>query len=343
MRGDDLYTQRLNVRQARLEGESTLLLRGVASHPYTGESAFSTSSAGVLVWQPGKAEASQLTWFDRTGRVLGVTGPPGTWDQIAISPDERQVAAMVMNADIEELGILEVGKSAFLRLRTSAPNRLAVSGCDWLPGGNDILYGETSGSTRVLVQQSAAGGPVRERGPIGDAYLRGISADGKQALLSYNSHLKSFDLSPQGGPPSTEPARGDENYGSLSPDAKWVAYVAPSQRAVFARPLAGLATPRQISNSGGPRPNSHPTWRGDGKEILYIAGDQIWSVMVDLARGQFAAPAPLFQARIGRNTIVSRLLAVTRDGSRILVPVTTDQMGAVVHVMTDWTAALKQQ
>ena len=45
----------------------------------------------------------------------------------------------------------------------------------------------------------------------------------------------------------------------------------------------------------------------------------IWSVAVDLARSQFATPVPLFPAHIPADTIVSRLLAVTRDGSRILV------------------------
>jgi serine/threonine-protein kinase len=76
VRGDDLYAQHLNVAQARLEGESTLLVRGVASHLRTGLSLFSVSSVGALVWQPGKADAAQLTWFDRAGRVVAVTGPP---------------------------------------------------------------------------------------------------------------------------------------------------------------------------------------------------------------------------------------------------------------------------
>jgi hypothetical protein len=249
---------------------------------------------------------------------------------------------MVLNTDIGELGVLEAGKSAFRRLETSAPNHLAAPGCEWLPGGNDILYTETLGNTRVMVQQSVAGGPVRQWGPIGlGGYLRGIGPDGKQVLLSEHSHLKLFQLPLQGGLASAEFSVGDDFYGSLSPDGKWVAYVSASQREVFARPLAGPAAPRQISNSRG-APPIHPTWRGDGKEILYLAGDQIWSVTVDLARGQFAAPVPLFKARIPPATTVSRMLAVTRDGSRILAPVTTEQTGAAVfHVVTDWTAALK--
>jgi len=91
-------------------------------------------------------------------------------------------------------------------------------------------------------------------------------------------------------------------------------------------------------------PINNPTWRGDGKEILYIAGGQIWSVTVDLARAQFAAPVPLLKPHVPLGTIISKMLAVTRDGSRILIPVTKEQPGATVfQVMTDWTATAKQQ
>jgi hypothetical protein len=342
VRGDDLYAQHLNLAHARIEGEAALLVRGVASQLRTGQSTFSISSGGALVWQPGKADASQLTWFDREGRALAATGAPESWDQIAISPDERHVVAIVSNTDIAQMGVLESEKSGFLPLKTSAPNRLAEGGCDWISGTNDILYEE---NTFALAQVSTAGGPAREWGPITvgyPRYLRQISADGKQVLINDKGRLKLFPFPPEGGVSPAEPAIGDESYGSLSPDGKWVVYVALSQKEVFARPLLGSTAPRQISNSRGTSP-SNPTWRGDGKEILYVEGGEIRSVAVDLARGQFAAPVLLFKARVAPSTIISRMLAVTRDGSRILLPVMTEQTGApLVHIMADWTAAVKQ-
>jgi hypothetical protein len=343
VQGDDLYAQHLNLAKARLEGGSTQVVRGVASKLTGGPTFFSISLAGALVWQPGRTDASQLTWFNRTGKILGTTGPPASWHYITISPDEQQVA-MTVNTDILQLGILQSGKSGFLPLKTSGPNRLVYPGCDWIPASNEILYGEESGNTIVLVQRSAAGGLVRESGPIDSrVFIREISADGKQLLLSDNLHLKLFRYPLEDGLPSREPAAGDDYYGSLSPDARWAVYVSGSPRQAFARPLMGSGAPIQISNSQGLFPGQ-PTWRGDGREILYVDGDQIWSVNVDLARGQFAAPVPLFKVQIPVGTFSSKLLAVTRDGSRILAPVTTEPLGATTfHVMTDWTAAVKRQ
>jgi hypothetical protein len=342
LRGDDLYAQHLNLAHARIEGELLLVERGVASQPRVGSSHFSVSLGGAVAWQPGKADVSQLTWFDRSGRVLGVTGPPETWDDIAISEDERQVAAMVVKTGIPQLGVLESGKSAFLRLKTPPPNRLIAQGCYWVPGSSDILYAAGSGGRFTLLQQSAAGGPVRELGPIGFRYLRGISNDGKKVLLFDNSHLKLFPLPLEPTPPVEEAVAGDDNYGSLSPDGTWVTYGSVSQRAIFARPLAGSGTPIQISDSSIPR--RHPTWRGDGKEILFVAADgQVSSVTVDPARGEFRAPVPLFKANIAASTIISRALDVTRDGSRILLPVAAEQPATTfVNVMTDWTSAVKR-
>jgi hypothetical protein len=100
---------------------------------------------------------------------------------------------------------------------------------------------------------------------------------------------------------------------------------------------------RQISAA---QREGHPlfcVWRGDGKEILYNSGEgQIWSVAVDPARGQFARAVPLFRVRWPSFVAQSRLMAVTRDGSRILAVQTTEQPGSEqIDILADWTAAMK--
>ena len=56
--------------------------------------AFAVSATGTLVYAQGPSNASShLTWFDRTGKMLGTVGDAGDYVQLALSPDERRVAA----------------------------------------------------------------------------------------------------------------------------------------------------------------------------------------------------------------------------------------------------------
>jgi serine/threonine-protein kinase len=341
IRGDDLYAQRLNTTEARLEGDARLIVSGVGSTAVG--SLFSVSSGGILAWVTGTSRGGRLTWFDRKGNAQGVTGPPENWDVIAISPDERHVAATLSHSDVHELRVLEAGKNGFLRLHPSASNRL-LDGCAWLPGSNELLYTEETERGWVLMQQSAAGGGARELGPLPDKYVRGISADGRQVLVADNRHLTVLPLPPPNGVAPNR-TRGDEIFGALSPDGKWIAYVSNSQNQVFARPLTASSTPRQLSPAAtapGSRP-SYTVWRGDGKEILYAMNDQVWSVAVDLAHERFGSPVALFSVRFPAGSIVSNKLAVTRDGSRILAIVAQDEARVnAIQLMTDWSTLIRQ-
>jgi hypothetical protein len=75
----------------------------------------------------------------------------------------------------------------------------------------------------------------------------------------------------------------------------------------------------QISNNGG----TQPRWRGDGKELFYLAPDGKMMASVVTTEGRFDArtPLPLFQANAREQVAGSELVMydVTRDGQRFLV------------------------
>jgi hypothetical protein len=60
-------------------------------------------------------------------------------------------------------------------------------------------------------------------------------------------------------------------------------------------------------------------WRKDGKEIVYLDGNRIWSVAVDTSGGEFRAGVPerLFSVRPLKRVLDLSVLAGSRDGSRI--------------------------
>ena len=95
----------------------------------------------------------------------------------------------------------------------------------------------------------------------------------------------------------------------------------------------------QISTTGG----SSPRWRGDGKELFYIAADgTLTAVAIDAGHTfQSGAPHPLFQT-IFRGD-VSASYTVSPDGQRFLmnVPPGVDEITPIT-VATNWTALLRK-
>jgi eukaryotic-like serine/threonine-protein kinase len=115
--------------------------------------------------------------------------------------------------------------------------------------------------------------------------------------------------------------KGDESNGQISPDGKWVAYGSNESGdwEVYVTTFPDASGKWQVSQGGG----SEPRWRGDTKEIYYIAPTgMLMAVPVDSA-GTFSTgvPTTLFQV-YGRAPISSTdvfTYDVTKDGKRFLV------------------------
>jgi eukaryotic-like serine/threonine-protein kinase len=120
--------------------------------------------------------------------------------------------------------------------------------------------------------------------------------------------------------------------GRFSPDGRWVAYTSneSGKNEVSVRPFdpasGSVGKPVIVTNGGG----RSPAWRGDGKELFYIAQD---GTMMALelntritnasARFQAASPKPLFKAPSG-----VLFWDVSPDGRRFLMPAPERETGA---------------
>ena len=134
----------------------------------------------------------------------------------------------------------------------------------------------------------------------------------------------------------------DYDEPKFSPDGKWMAYISneTNQNEVYIRPLEGEGEKKRISNGGG----GQPQWRGDGKELFYLALDG--SMMAVEIRGeQFAPGTPefLFKTDV---IVVPHLdqYAVTDDGQRFIF-LTTGQASGVssINFVVKWFEELKQR
>ena len=324
-----LYSQKLDLGQRKLVGDSQLIEERVGSGPGSGVALadFSVSLSGVLAWRPGIAELSQITTFDRKGRIVGTSGPPSSAAWLSLSPDETRLLALT-----DRSWLLDVGQPGHLDLGAS------VAWEFWSSDGTKFIGFD---GEKALERSTSGSGEVRE---LGDAQgsPQDLSSDGKQLLsmpLGLGHEIVSQVLDVPAGQRMAKVVvgvnTGEAAYSpAFSPDGHWIVYAVRSSDlqsgGIFVQPFPGPGLRRQLAATRGP-----VQWRKDGKEIVYESKGSIYSVGVDKVGGElrFSAPALLFSGlRVPPGLVpISRPLAVSRDGSHIFWPQATRTAGLERH------------
>src|SRR5262249_35415929 len=93
----------------------------------------------------------------------------------------------------------------------------------------------------------------------------------------------------------------EERNAQFSPDGKWIAYQSneSGRFEIYVQPFPGPGPKTVISTDGG----AEARWRGDGKELFYIALDgQLMAVPIQLPKEgstvEAKTPVPLFRAHV---------------------------------------------
>jgi serine/threonine protein kinase len=329
---------------------------------------YSASDEKVLVYLTG-AEGSgfQHVWFDRSGTALGTIGGRTTSRRFALAPDDKRV---VVERSTDQF---TTGDLWMMDLEHGTDSRFTVDASVntfpiWSPDSRVVMFNST------------------RNGGIPNLYLRGIDASGADELVLESPDPKfSFDWSRDGRfvifvdqSPKTNldvwvlPVRWDtsagkldagmpvplaqtrfqEWMGQLSSNGRWLAYLSDesgraevyvqrfSPDAASGKPVGGK---RQISVAGG----AQPRWRGDGKELFYIAPDRKLMAVEVTADGdafQHRAPHALFEVRanlVESGPYVYRY-APAHDGQRFLVSTDAEASTPPINVVVNWLAAAKK-
>ena len=182
-----------------------------------------------------------------------------------------------------------------------------------------------------------------------DKYPTSWSSDGKyiayEALA--NGHLEVWVMPMFGDRKPYVFLQGKYNtrFPVFSPDGKWMVYVSNESGTdqVYVAPFPGPGGKWQISTGGG----SRPSWRRDGREIIYLAADdKLMSTEVSAKGGNFEVGAvrTLFMTKPQRFvTFFAALYSMNRDAQRFLLNTAATQSAATpVTLVMHWTADLKK-
>ena len=111
------------------------------------------------------------------------------------------------------------------------------------------------------------------------------------------------------------------------------------RREVYVQPFPGRGPKWRISRDGG----SRARWRGDGKEIFFVADDGMLMAVATSIGQSFASedPRPLFKTR--PRHLIHHEYDVTPDGQRFIVNnMLAEEDVPPITLVLNWAAALKR-
>jgi len=282
VREGTLMAQPFNASKLQATGDAVPIAEKVDT--YTGKAdqyQFSASQNGVLAYTSGSAGRNlQLTWFDRSGKVTGTLGAPGTVAWGAISPDGKTVAADRMDRGIYDIWLHDLGRGTASRF-TFGPknNQFPV----WSPDGSRIVFFSMRDRTGHPFQKVASGTGQDEvlSKPLGEpptaTRVDDWSRDGRYLILSKSNNPKTRNdvwVLPMFGDRKPFPYLNmefAENYARLSPDGKWLAYTSDESKRpeIYIQSFPNHGGKWQVSTNGGQK----SIWSRDGKELYFVSAD----------------------------------------------------------------------
>jgi Tol biopolymer transport system component len=341
VRSGTLVAQRLDVKARKLVGEPTLLGERIASIDTLHGFEFSVSQTGVLLYRSANPEL-QLAWFDRSGKRQGDVGEPARYGRFELSPDEKRIVFERIDADGRHgnLWLQDLTRGSTSRLTATAGSDYSPI---WSPDGSKILFASARPGLSDLFEIAAGGGSM-ERQVLHDAQDKNAldwARDGRFALFLSISPATREDiwilpLSGEGKPMPIVSTRFSEADAQISPDCRWFAFSSDESGPpeIYVQSLADASKRFQVSSSGGARPR----WRGDGKELFFLAGSTLQSVSFNTgASMESGTPKNLFRLPLWED------YAITRDGQRILVATSVEENPVFPPtVVLNWAADLKR-
>ena len=349
VRGSTLMAQPFDARKLELTGQPVPVVEQVGNNG-TLAAFFWASESGALAFRGGAQTNLQLTWLDRSGTVSSRVGDPAPYSDLALSPDGTRVASFHADAQFD-IWLYEFARGVSTRF-TFAPSveRYPV----WSPDRSRIVFASNRGGHFDLYWKASDGTGEDELlfKSDQDKIPTSWSRDGRFLLFTSIDPKTSDDIwvLPLEGDPKPLPFLRTEFYerqGSFSPDGRWVAYTSTEsgEFEIYVRPFSppdaaassSAGGKWQISKAGG----REPLWRGDSKELFYVATDGKAMAIEVTANPAFQAgiPQPLFNVAPNASN-----LQVTPDGKRFLTAAPPQQASAEIPitVLLNWQALLKK-
>jgi hypothetical protein len=346
-KGHALIAQPVNPETLRPEGAAVVIAHDIDRAEVAPMAPMAVSPTGVLAYV--KRPTVRLTWVDRTGRLFGHVGSSnlGAPSGHALASDGSRVAMERVDRDTgsSDIWLLDASRGTESRWTTTAGRE---SDPVWSPDGRRIVYthiDEHTGKVELLVRDVEREESTRlfardDSRPFASDW----SKDGRFIVFTEWGSPERFGIwmMPVAAPDRLVqiartglPMQGaGTTQGRFSPDGRYIAYTADGgtgRSEVYVQALPPATGRWLVSSNGG----AQPMWRGDGKELFFIANGDVMAAAVKTSPVFSSETAvPLFHIRGG--------FTVAPDGQRFLVSAVEGDVSPIA-IVVNWAAALQKR
>jgi eukaryotic-like serine/threonine-protein kinase len=356
---DNLLAQKFDTTTLQFSGDPVVVASQVLAHfGWNHKADFSASRNGLLAVRYGEDGHTRLSWVDRNGRELGSLANDADYSNPAIAPDgTHAVVTAYDHGPRPSSALSRVDLSTLQATRITAGSMFDVAPL-WLPAGDRFIYlSHRRGMMETYERSASPGGDETRWAPapspkVGDAMLRFVipeswTRDG--TFVTYTAiHPRTKSdiwlLDVRAGSTLRPLFTGahNETQSQVSPDGRFVAYASDEsgQLEVYVQTFPVPGPRWRVSTAGG----ADPRWRGDGRELFYLAADRKM-MSVDVVPGpqpRYGTARPLFQTHVKYLWQDTRNhYDVTPDGQRFLLLVPhADPRSTAYTLILNWKHAL---
>jgi Tol biopolymer transport system component len=330
VRNGTLYAQPFDAAQLTLRGSPSALADGVMGN--TGYYVIVSAGAGTVAFRAGAGRRQrQFVRVDRSGREIERLGEPDDAQPVGPtpSPDGGRVAVFRRGATDSDVWLFDTRRGVLSRFTTAAGEDIFPA---WSRDGTRIAFTSTRSLQGVgIYARATAGGdsdtllvaPTPE-----ETFPSDWSPDGRTLVFQRRTEKTGWDvwaLPLAGGTPSPLiQTDADERNAQISPDGKWIAYIANTsgREEVYVQPFPTGGTAIQVSVNGG----AQVRWRPDGRELFYLTLDSRQLVAVAVGSGGegglvLGTGTQLFAMNVGHvlNAGPTPEYVPSADGQRFLI------------------------
>jgi serine/threonine-protein kinase len=346
-RGNHLFAAPFDPRSASVTGTARMVLDDVHTTPTAGSALFDVSSDGTLAWVPASVADAvrELVFVDRDGRTQPAIAEKRRYRGVSLSPDGRSLATAILG-ESEDIWSYSLERGTLSRVTTGPRTDFSPL---WSPDGRSLFYvldRPPYEIQRLAPGAAGDGEPLFGEPAELDTVITDVSPDGRFVVFTLSTLETGTDLwarDVEGKAPARplRATRAEEDYASVSPDGRYVAYesneTGRSEIYVEAFPTTGERS--QISADGG----TEPVWAQGSDEIFYRHGDEMRVVRTRTSASFAFEPArTLFQLSFQRADN-GRTYDVARDGRRLVVVRSPDATAPRrVDLVTRWLDELER-
>ncbi len=303
-----LLARPFDVRRHQFTGNPVSIAERVWYYKPTGLTQFAISETGVLAYHGGPT-LSELVWVDRSGRQVGTLGARGSYHDVRISRNGREVAVVVVDPRTGSSDISIFNRDSGIPTRFTS-NAGGATRPVWSAGDDLVFYRVAGANGPPDIYQKRADGRGRQEIRLAlDGIQQPMDASADGRYLVYNDANRAtirdiwlLPLAPAGPPRPFLATTAVEQDARVSPDSRWVAFVSSEsgKAEVFVAPIDDPDARRRVSIDGG----LAPRWGPDGGELVYVDLNDTFMALA-FSGGpaiKTGRPRPLFSAgRLFRN------------------------------------------